>query len=57
MDNKQYLNERRAACKNFYRVMKSWKRNLPLDIWTKIRDDAIERFMEEWDAKGRALGL
>ena len=52
-----YRDERRAACKKFYETMKLWKGNLPRDVWTKIRDEAIELFMDEWDAKGRAIGL
>lgn len=52
-----YRNERRAACMKFYKVTKLWKGNFPPDVWTKIRDEAMELFMEKWDAKGRALGL
>jgi hypothetical protein len=57
--NVVYRNERRKAMIDFHKSMKSWKQEskLPQSLWTKIYDEARELFMDEWDAKGRALGL
>jgi hypothetical protein len=54
-----YRNERRKAMIKHYKVTNLWKKeaNLPVDVWKKICDEAMKRFMDEWDAKGRALGL
>ena len=55
-----YRNERRQAMIDLYKYINLWKPQkpkLPLDVWTKICDLATELFMDEWDAKGRALGL
>ena len=58
MNHEQYRNARRAACREFYKVLREWKRELPWPPteWTKIRDLAVSGFMDEWDATGRALG-
>jgi hypothetical protein len=58
--NVVYRNERRQAMIDFHKSMKLWKKKkptLPLDVWMDICDKARELFMDEWDAKGRALGL
>jgi hypothetical protein len=57
MQNVQYRNERRAANKKFYKVLKLWKAKLPVDVWKNVSEHAMQLFMDEWDAKGRALGL
>ena len=58
--NVAYRNDRRAACAMFFKVMQIWKKmkpTLPQDVWKKVYEEAIQSFMDEWDARGRALGL
>jgi hypothetical protein len=55
-----YRNERRAAMIQHHKSSNLWKKEanlLPVDVWKKICDEAMKRFTDEWDAKGRALGL